>query len=155
MAIKVVERWVRDGRLDTVKLGRRAVIGGGLLAVAGCRSGSNAPAPRRTTTSPDAAALAQARDAEARLLASYDAAIKRLPLHRRAPLEVERAIHATHLAALKGTALPPRRGHTGHDLSAALRSSAARLRRLALAAADGSNAALLASIAASHTASAQ
>jgi hypothetical protein len=39
-------------------------------------------------------------------------------------------------------------------LRSALRTSAAELRRLALAAVDGANAALLASIAASHTASA-
>jgi hypothetical protein len=99
--------------------------------------------------------MAEARVAEARLLASYDAKIATLPLHKRAPLQVERAIHATHLAALQGTPRNQRRAHRVQDLAAELRSSANRLRRLALSATNGTNAALLASIAAAHTAGVQ
>lgn len=90
------------------------------------------------------------------MLASYDLALKALPLQKRAPLQVERAIHAAHLASLPGTASAgaAARQPTQH-LRSALRASAAELRRQALTAVDGGNAALLASIAASHTASAR
>jgi len=101
---------------------------------------------------PDAAALTEARVSEARLLASYDVKIATLPLHKRAPLQVERAIHATHLAALRGTSHERPASRPVQNLPAELRASAQRLRRLALAAVDGSHAALLASIAAAHAA---
>jgi hypothetical protein len=75
-------------------------------------------------------------------------------LHKRGALQVERAIHATHLAALHGSAPSSPQRATAHVTRSALRASAAELRRLALNATVGANAALLASIAASHTASA-
>lgn len=112
-------------------------------------TGSSTPAP---TPTPDAAALAAARRGELDLLAAYDRKIKHTALHRRGPLQVERAIHETHLSALHGVetdhAKPP--ASIQHEL---LRS-ATLLRRLSLSATNGTNAALLASIAASHMASA-
>jgi hypothetical protein len=102
---------------------------------------------------PDAAALTAARRDEAALLAAYDAQIRTQPAHKRAPLQVERAIHATHLAALQGPAASARRARASSDIAGALHASTAVLRRAALAATDGNNAALFASIAASHLAS--
>jgi hypothetical protein len=66
---------------------------------------------------------------------------------------VARALHATHLGAL-GAKPPPvtQRGPRIHDLPAALAASARSLRALAIGAHEGSNAATLASIAASHAA---
>jgi hypothetical protein len=132
----------------------RAAVGVAALAVAGCRSQS-AHTISRPAGDPDAAALAAAREGELGLLTAYDAALKALPLHKRAPLQVERAIHAAHLAALPqaGTATVPAARPPKH-LTSALRASAVVLRQHALDAVDGANAALLASIAASHTASA-
>jgi hypothetical protein len=143
-------RWQTLG----VPLTRRAVLGLAALSVAGCHNKAK-PVRKQPRAGLDAAALSAARVGELRLLASYDAALGSLPLHKRAPLQVERAIHAAHLAALPGpasSASPTPR--PTHHLHAALRVSAADLRRLALGAVDGANAALLASIAASHTASA-
>jgi hypothetical protein len=92
---------------------------------------------------------------EQTLIAAYDHALATAPGHRQARLNVERAVHATHLAALAGYV--PTSSSTGNPpviplskLPLVLRSSAARKRRAALAAVDGRNAALLASIAASH-----
>lgn len=121
--------------------------------IAGCHSTKPATKPTPPPVVPDLEALQTARDAEAQLLTSYDAKMKHLPLHKRAPLQVERAIHATHLAALKGGPASVAAATPTHNLTAALKASATQLRRLALAATEGSNAALLASIAASHTAS--
>jgi hypothetical protein len=92
---------------------------------------------------PDAAALTAARDTEHRLLASYDAAH---PAY---------TAHLAHLRALGGpipssspvnstTPAPPAAA------AAAERASLAELQGAANAAVHGSNAALLASIAASH-----
>lgn len=104
---------------------------------------------------PDAAALLSARTGEQRLLAAYDAKIAHASAKERARLQVARAIHATHLSALHGTASAAgSAGHRLHHLPAALHASAHQLRGLALAAAVGDNAALLASIAAAHEASA-
>jgi hypothetical protein len=138
-----------------VQLTRRALLGIGVSAavLTACngKKPSAQPSPTSTPT-PDAAALAGARRDEIGLLAAYDHLITRTPLHKRGPLQVERAIHATHLSALRGTEGPPRR--RDHDINQALLRSAQRLRRLSLTATSGANAALLASIAASHTASA-
>jgi hypothetical protein len=152
MVPTVVER---DGTIDAVQMSRRAALGTALLAVAGCHSKPKAT-PTPPVQVPDASALQTARVAEQALLASYDATITSLPLHRRAPLQVERAIHSTHLEALDGSpATQSTSPRTMSSLVTALRTSAHQLRRLALDASDGQNAALLASIAASHTASAR
>lgn len=93
-----------------------------------------------------------ARNGERLLLASYDAKIARASAHELPRLQVERAVHGTHLAALHGTPGSATDIAVVSDIAKALRSSARTLRRLALAAADGRTAALLASIAASHAA---
>lgn len=125
-----------------------------VVAVAGCQSRTKAT-PTPAVQMPDGTALQTARRFEEQLLTAYDAQIRRTPLPDRGPLQVERAIHATHLLALHGT--PASRGAAarhGTSTQSMLRSSARELRRLALAATNGPNAALFASIAASHTASA-
>jgi hypothetical protein len=105
---------------------------------------------------PDAAALVTARALEQLLLASYDAKIAHASARHRPPLEVARAIHAAHLDALHGTT-----GATTADIAVVsnirheLLVSASTLRGLSLDAVNGGNAALLASIAASHQTSAQ
>jgi hypothetical protein len=101
---------------------------------------------------PDAAALLAARDGERALLATYDAKIALASVGERPRLQVARAIHATHLSALHGTPAPAVR--RVHHLRSALLASAHQLSGLALAAVVGENAALLASIAAAHEASA-
>jgi hypothetical protein len=154
MVSTVVEHGRSDGKLDAVQLSRRTALGLALLAVAGCQSRTK-ETPLPPAAAPDHAALQSAREGEQALLAAYDTRIRSVPLHKRGALQVERAIHATHLAALHGTAAhhaTPAPVTT--PLDAALRASARTLRRLALHATEGANAALLASIAASHTASA-
>lgn len=147
------------------RLTRRALLGLAGLAVVGCTKHATHVPPKPAVV-PDAAALAKARSSEAALLASYDAKIASSPLPKRAPLLVARAIHATHLAALHGTSPSPSpstgaaspaasTSQVNPHLRAALRVSAVQLRGLALTATDGTNAALLASIAASHETSAQ
>ncbi|HEX3823292.1 MAG TPA: hypothetical protein VHV79_02370 [Mycobacteriales bacterium] len=134
---------------------RRALLGLAALSVAGCTKHSKHPATTPKSTSPvvpDAAALLSARTGEQRLLAAYDAKIAHAAAKERARLEVARAIHAAHLSALHGAPLPSEQRI--RHLPAALRSSAHHLRGLALAAVVGENAALLASIAAAHEASA-
>jgi len=104
---------------------------------------------------PDAAALSKARDGERGLLAAYDVKIAHASAHEQPQLRAARAIHASHLSALSGKpAHVGTAGHRVHDLPHALAASASELRSLALAALVGQNAALLASIAASHQASA-
>jgi hypothetical protein len=137
-----------------VQLTRRAALGLGVGAVvlAGCNGKKPAAVPSSTPTpGADAAALVTARRDEVALLAAYDHLIKHTPISKRGALQVERAIHAAHLTALKGTAAPANGGRL--NIQHALRASAQRLRRLSLAATTGANAALFASIAASHTAS--
>jgi hypothetical protein len=136
-----------------VQISRRAALGGAAVAVAGCQSRTKST-PSPTTREPDAAALATARRFETELLAAYDRMIKRTPLHARGALQVERAIHSTHLTALHGKPAHSSPAAQRDSAVALLRASAGQLRRLALAATDGGNAALLASIAASHTVSA-
>jgi hypothetical protein len=130
-------------------ISRRTLLGVAVVGIAGCGKHKK---PQATTPAavPDAAALLTARTDETRLLAAYDLKIRHATPHQRPHLEVERAIHATHLSALRGTASTPATGPLHPQLSAALRASAHQLRRLALAATAGSNAALFASIAASH-----
>jgi hypothetical protein len=137
-------------------LTRRALLGLIGLSAVGCSKHAK-PIPPKPAVVPDAAALASARAGEQMLLDSYAAQIRATALHKRAPLEVARAIHATHLAALHGT--PPTAGTTATagavPLRSALRASAASLRGFSLDATDGGNAALFASIAASHETSLQ
>lgn len=139
-----------------MQLTRRSALalGVGAVALAACRDDHHSPhaSSRAVTPAPDAAALETARADEVDLLAAYDRLIAHAPAHRRAPLQVERAIHATHLAALHGVEAPTT--SADRDVERALRESARRLRRLALHATAGADAALLASIAASHTTSA-
>lgn len=128
------------------------MLGLAVVAAAGCHKAVRQLA--RPPVVPDAAALHTARVGEIALIASYDAALAGAPIRKRPALQVARAIHATHLSALGG-ALPAKFSaiDAGHD-AGILHSSAAELRGLALAATAGSNAALLASIAASHEVSA-
>jgi hypothetical protein len=134
-----------------VQLTRRAAITAAVLAAAGCHRKPKPP-PSTPAAPPDIAALRTAGHIEEALLAKYDAEIRRTPKHRRGALQVERAIHATHLAALQVLAAPATGAVTVRgSTTSLLRSSAAELRRFALNATDGAHAALLASIAASHT----
>jgi hypothetical protein len=118
------------------RLTRRALLGVGVLVLAGCRSHA-----RSSSSDPDAAALAAARAGELALLATY------------ADGTPEHATHLTHLRALGGT--PPSPGSTptperppGYTDVA---SSVAVLQAAAVHAHDGGTAATFASIAASHT----
>jgi hypothetical protein len=136
-----------------VTITRRTLLGCVGLVLAGCRGGSATPTRSPAPPGPDAAALATARHNELRLLLSYDTAIRRASEQQRPPLQLARALHATHLSAL-GAKLPPvgQGGHRIHDLPGALAASARSLRGLAIGAHEGRNAATLASIAASHAA---
>jgi hypothetical protein len=134
--------------------GRRALLAATVLGVAGCGKHKQPPKPRPTAV-PDAQALTSARSIEELLLASYDAKIAHSSARHRAALQVERAIHATHLAALHPGAADTTDTAVVTDLRRTLRHSVSTLRGLALTATDGTNAALLASIAASHEVSAQ
>ena len=136
-----------------MQLSRRAVLGIAVLAVAGCGKHPK-PATRAHLSVPDADALVTARNGERALLASYDAKIAHATKRALPHLQVARAIHATHLAALHGTAASTADVAVVTHLRHALRASAKQLRTLALAATNGTDAALLASIAASHQASA-
>lgn len=138
-------------------ISRRALLAGALVTLAGCGK-HRRPTPPAPVVAPDAAALTSARTLESLLLASYDAKIANATVRHRAVLQVARAVHATHLAALKSADLnAPDRADIAVEtnLRHALHGSVATLRELSLAAVDGTNAALFASIAASHEASLQ
>jgi hypothetical protein len=136
-----------------VTITRRTLLGCAGLVLVGCRGGSASPIPSAVSPDPDAAALAAARSGELQLLLSYDTAILRASAKQRPPLQVARALHATHLTALGATApSATRRGPRIRNLPAALAASARSLQGLAVAAHDGHNAATLASLAASHSA---
>jgi hypothetical protein len=134
---------------------RRAVLAAAVLVAAGCRS---KPRPRPSGADPDASVLAATIDGERELLAAYDAATA----GGAAGLDVARADHATHLAALlalSGAALPstsPSPASTGgvdaRQLAATERSSAAAMQTAAVSARRGQVATTLASVAASHLA---
>jgi hypothetical protein len=129
---------------------RRSVLAGSLATVAACSH----PHPRSTPpkASPDAASLAQARAGEAELIAVYDAAIVAARGRRVDTLTTARDAHAAHLAALAGTSTPAPTATLPpfSEIDALLRGSAASLRTFAVSAAIGGNAAVFASIAASH-----
>jgi hypothetical protein len=114
--------------------------------VAGCRH--KATPPRVPPVAPDAAALTSARASEQDVLAAYDAAIAVASGADAIQLTADRATHLTHLTALGGPINPP--SPPPDSISLVLRDSAASLRSAAVGAVDGSKAALLASIAASH-----
>ena len=140
---------------------RRAVIAGGLaLLVEACRPRRNRPRVA-ASTEPDQAIVDTAVAEERALIAMYDAITP-----AGAPAEdyrvAARSLHVQHLQAL-GAKLPasptptssptpgPRSSSTSEDAPRAESSSAARLRASAIAAESGTTAALLASIAASHS----
>jgi hypothetical protein len=135
-------------------LTRRALLGLVGLSVVACDKH-----PKRTVQAPvvvpDAAALVTARNLELVLLASYDAKIAHASAGRRPALEVARAIHLAHLDALHGTTSSAADIAVVPNVRHELRVSVATLRGLSRAAMDGANAALFASIAASHQTSAQ
>jgi hypothetical protein len=137
-----------------VQISRRALLGLAVLGVAGCGKHRHPRAAPQPIVVPDAAALTTARRLEQMLLASYDERLAHASPRHRPRLQVERAIHATHLSALKATPKAGAHPTAVHNLEHALRTSARTLRAQANAATDGSNAALFASIAASHEASA-
>jgi hypothetical protein len=126
------------------------VLGLAVVAVAGCHKAAKRSS--FTTANPDADAIATARDIERGLMAEYDTKIAAASAATRPNLVVQRAIHATHLRALEaGTAgSPPPVASAGRRLKADLNASVGRLQQLALRARNGENAALFASIAASH-----
>ncbi|HTR69881.1 MAG TPA: hypothetical protein VMH41_06590 [Mycobacteriales bacterium] len=133
-------------------LTRRSLLIAGALVSAGCSAASSGHTPRAATTT-DASGLARAHDLEQALITAYDAKIADATGSERARLEVERAIHVAHLGALRdripsATASPAASGHT--PIAPLLRHSIRSLRSLALVATSGADAALFASIAASH-----
>lgn len=97
---------------------------------------------------------------EQAFIAAYDDALVTASADEQAHLEVQRAVHATHLAALReftppAATAPQVPQYRLKTITGTLRSSAAFGHRAAINAVDGSNAALLASIAASHAISAE
>jgi predicted small lipoprotein YifL len=154
MCHTVVEQTRPSGTLATVQISRRAVLLAAVLSVAACGKRPNPVVPPQAVN-PDAAAIATAQDIERELLATYGDKIANASARERPALEVANAVHAAHLAALHGststTSVITARTH----LRRALKKSAVTLRGLSLAAVDGANAALFASIAASHETSAQ
>jgi hypothetical protein len=135
------------------RLSRRALLGAALLTVAGCRHTSSSARP--PAPAPDASALATARTIERQLIASYDARIATAAPGEVAVLQAARSLHTVHLQALAGAEGDPTGVVVVTDLRRTLLQSATTLRRLALTATDGTDAALLASIAASHLTSAR
>jgi hypothetical protein len=138
-------------------LTRRALLGLAGLSVVACDKHPKR-AVRALVVVPDAAALVTARNLELVLLASYDAKIAQVSARRRPALEVAKAIHVAHLDALHGSTSST---SSTSDIAVVanlrheLRVSAATLRDLSRNAVNGTNAAVFASIAASHQTSAQ
>lgn len=143
-------------------LTRRALLTSLLgAAVAACRPRRRAPTPTRL----DGTALTAALDAERQLLAAVDAALAASDAVAAGPLTAARDRHAAHLRALQArvhrhanpTSSPPVVVPPAppDDLPQRLAASAASLTAAAVAARAGTNAALLASIAAAHNAEAQ
>ena len=135
---------------------RRAVLAGSLaLLAAACKPHRATPAPPPPDDLP---ALAAAVSAEEALLATYDALIASDPALAEG-WNTERSTHAAHLGALRGLA-PTSPSPTGtptpvaadqRGLRTALVASAQRLSDAAITARSGGAAAVLASIAASHS----
>ena len=141
----------------TTEITRRSVLAGGLIALAGCTHSAPKATPRRTVA--DAGALSEARASEQALLAAYDALLPTVEGDELSRRTAERALHAEHLAALHpptspsvtplttpaDTPLP-----TVDDVRRLIVESETTFRGLAVGAVSGDNAALFASIAASH-----
>ena len=128
-----------DDRLASVtdhdgRLSRRALLGAAVVVVAGCTT-TRHPAAR----DPDTATVAATRDGELQLLASYAAGTP------------EHTAHLAHLRALGGD-LPsaPATPGTGTQRSANEAASVPVLQAAARSVRNGTTAAVLASIAASH-----
>jgi hypothetical protein len=133
-------------------LSRRSLLGLIVLAVAGCKHGSSRTAAQAAGA---ADALASARASELSLLTAYgNARDLGLSGAEAARIEAERALHVAHFHALGGASEPLATGASAAATSirTQLRTSAATLRAAAVVAVDGADAALLASIAASHEA---
>jgi hypothetical protein len=130
------------------QLSRRSLLGLGLAVLAGCRARATPKA--RPAAPADYADLVSARDVERALLATYDALIASAPARAKPRLEVERATHAAHLAALHGTTTTNPLPFTPRRPEVQLVASARSLREYARRATEGTDAALFASIAASH-----
>lgn len=138
--------------ISAATLSRRSVLGLAALGLAGCKHSSTPSAPR---VDPDASALASARAEELALIAAFDGQITGASGDTADALAASRAVHAAHLTALGGTPPPAPTVGTStappfDDIGRELRRSAQSLRGLAVAASAGHNAAILASIAASH-----
>jgi hypothetical protein len=132
------------------------VLAGSAAFLAAC-SGHNKP-KKSAAPPPDQAAMQSAYRDELKLIGLYQAAIKSSSADTQAKLEVELAVHQTHLSALKTFATAATFSQVGtvtvKELKHQLRTAATAGQLAAVNAAEGDNAALLASIAASHTISA-
>jgi hypothetical protein len=134
---------------------RRSLLGLSAAVLAACSGKKHRPSA--APPHPDDAAMVAAHLEEQALISAYTSALADAKPKQQAHLEVELAVHRTHLAALSG--YPPRPGTAvpivaPAGIRRALAASAGTARAAAVDATDGSNAALLASIAASHSVSA-
>jgi hypothetical protein len=133
------------------------LLAGSAVFLAACSAKKH---PRAKAAPPaDQAAMTAAYQQEQTLIDAYQDALAQATPKLKARLEVELAVHQTHLSALKAFRPPvaatasPSTVHLTH-LRSALRAAATAGRQAAVNAVDGANAALLASIAASHAISA-
>ena len=131
-----------------MRLSRRSLLGLAALTLAGCHKAAKRP-PATPPTVPDGHAIFVAKRIELDLLALYDTKIAAASATVRPQLVVQRAIHATHLKAL-GTSKVGAPDPATRGIKAVLRTSIGQLQRQAMRADSGANAALFASIAASH-----
>jgi hypothetical protein len=138
------------------RLTRRSLLAGSAAFIAAC-SGKKHP-KTSSAPPPDQAAMQTAYREEQKLIGLYKDALKQASPATQAKLEVELAVHETHLSALHAFAVPttysPVGGVTDKQLKHTLHAAATSGQQAAVNATEGSNAALLASIAASHTISA-
>jgi hypothetical protein len=113
-------------------LSRRALLGATALALTACNG------HRTPRASPDDARVGVTRELEQQLLAAYP------------PGSADYNTHLAHLHALGGVPSPPPAAPDAGAAAELQRVSVGKLQAFAATAADGSVAALLASIAASH-----
>jgi hypothetical protein len=140
-------------RARPVTVSRRALLGSIAAFAVGCRSS------RRKAPDPDAAALAEARDTETRLIAAYTALATTAQGADATSYARFTAAHQAHLEALTTQVAASRSPSPSApstlsraDTGALVSSSATRLQAAALAASSGHHAAVLASIAGAHLA---
>src|SRR5438270_12468472 len=141
------------------KVSRRAVLGMTVAAVAagatGCRHRASAGSGP-SSPDPDAAAVDAARHGEQELIDAYQSVTPADAPPDDARIMV-RQVHEQHLRALGGTPAPttatpaPRPVRAARALAVLERRSSTRLRSAADVAVSGDTAALLASVAASHS----